>query len=191
MIITIARECGCDGDLVGQRLAEIYGLPLYDKRAMVQMAKNTGIYDQTPNFFREKPINSLLYAIVAGGGETDVFQTPIRALRKVLGEQDFVVIGRCGNYAFKEAEDTCRVFLCGDFDWRVDNIRRAHSSTRSRAEELVEETDRKRKEFQKFYTGEEWGSAENYDLCVDVGKIGVEGAVRVICTYIDAQRSAR
>ncbi len=27
MIITLARECGCQGDLIGQELAKIYQLP--------------------------------------------------------------------------------------------------------------------------------------------------------------------
>lgn len=51
MIITIARECGCNGDVVGQKLSEFYGIPLYDKRAMVRMAKENGLYERTPNFF--------------------------------------------------------------------------------------------------------------------------------------------
>ncbi len=184
MIITIARECGCNGDVVGKKLAEFYGIPLYDKRAMVCMAKENGLYERTPNFFREKPVNSLLYAIVAGGGESDVFQTPIRALRNVLGGQDCVVIGRCGNYVFRDQPETCRIFLFADFDTRVRNISEAHQSTLEKAEELVEETDQKRMEFQKFYTGEEWGKASNYDLCLDVGELGVDGAVAVIQEFI-------
>lgn len=187
MIITIARECGCDGDRIGKMLSEYYQIPLYDKRAMIQMAKQTGIYDRTPNFFRENPINSLLYAIVAGGGETDVFQTPIRALKAVLGGQDCVVIGRCGNYVFREQRDSYRIFLHADYDVRVKNIQKAHSSSRSRAEKLVEETDQKRREFQKFYTGEDWGKAENYDICLDVGALGTEGTFRVLREFIETK----
>ena len=31
MIITIARQCGCEGDEVGRKLSEIYGV-LFQKR---------------------------------------------------------------------------------------------------------------------------------------------------------------
>lgn len=31
MIITIARECGCYGDLIGEKLGEKLGIPVYDK----------------------------------------------------------------------------------------------------------------------------------------------------------------
>lgn len=187
MIITIARECGCDGDLVGKRLAELYGIPLYDKRAIIQLAKETGVYDRMPNFFREKSINSLLYAIAAGG-EIDLFQTPIRALKAVLGDQSCVLIGRCGNYAFRDREDAYRVFLFADHEKRVDTIARTHQSKRARAEKVVDDTDDKRREFQKFYTGEDWGEAQNYDICLDVGAVGVEGTVRIIRAFIEEKQ---
>lgn len=32
MIITIARQCGCEGDEVGRKLSEIYGIPCYSKK---------------------------------------------------------------------------------------------------------------------------------------------------------------
>lgn len=32
MIITIARECGCDGDKIGEKLAEHFSIPFYDLR---------------------------------------------------------------------------------------------------------------------------------------------------------------
>ena len=32
MIITIARECGCDGDKIGEKLAEHFSIPFYDMR---------------------------------------------------------------------------------------------------------------------------------------------------------------
>ena len=188
MIITIARECGCDGDVVGKRLSELYGIPLYDKRAIIQLAKERGVYDRMPNFFREKPINSLLYAIAAGGGELDMFQTPIRALKAVLGDQSCVLIGRCGNYAFRDRKDAYRIFLCADHEKRVENIARAHQSQRSRAEKLVDDTDDKRREFQKFYTGEEWGEASNYDICLDVGALGVDGTVRILRSFIEEKQ---
>ena len=32
MIITIARECGCDGDKIGEKLAEHFSIPFYNKK---------------------------------------------------------------------------------------------------------------------------------------------------------------
>lgn len=50
MIITIARECGCYGDLIGEKLGEKLGIPVYDKKSVTQMAKEAGIYSKYPKF---------------------------------------------------------------------------------------------------------------------------------------------
>ena len=172
MIITIARECGCNGDKVGAMLAEHYGILFIDKKALVTKAKEAGVYEKTPNFFAENHVNSYLYAIACGEGSTEVLKVPVKALKNTIGENSFVLIGRCGNYAFKEQENAVRIYLCGDKEKRIGNIMEAHHIDGKKARELVDETDEKRASFQKYYTGEEWGKACNYDLCVDVCKIG-------------------
>ena len=62
------------------------------------------------------------------------------------------------------------------------------TANRTRAEKTVDDTDDKRREFQKFYTGEDWGDAENYDICLNVGALGVEPTVRIIRAYIEEKQ---
>ena len=45
MIITIARQCGCEGDEVGRKLSEIYGIPCYSKKELIELAKEKKVYD--------------------------------------------------------------------------------------------------------------------------------------------------
>ena len=63
MKITIARQCGCMGDEIGQRLADEYGLTFYNKEHIVKLAKEKGIYDRFPYFFSEIPVNALMHSI--------------------------------------------------------------------------------------------------------------------------------
>ena len=67
MIITIARQCGCMGDEIGQRLADEYGLTFYNKEHIVRLAKEKGIYDKFPYFFSEIPVNALMHSISSDG----------------------------------------------------------------------------------------------------------------------------
>lgn len=48
---------------------------------------------------------------------------------------------------------------------------------------MVDKTDEKRRGYHKYYTGEEWGSAGNYDLCIDAVKLGVDKTARLIADY--------
>ena len=43
MIITIGRECGCGGNTIGRMLADNYGIPFYDKKAIIEIAKKKGL----------------------------------------------------------------------------------------------------------------------------------------------------
>lgn len=44
----------------------------------------------------------------------------------------------------------------------------------------LHDKDQKRKEFYELYTGTQWGQADNYDLCLDSGRLGIEPCVDMI-----------
>ena len=62
MKITIARECGCYGDEVGQVLADRLNVPLYNKKTLTELAKKKGILEHYPDYFGENPAGTLLAA---------------------------------------------------------------------------------------------------------------------------------
>jgi hypothetical protein len=99
MIITIGRECGCDGDEVAARLASKYGIACYTKKEIIRLAKEKGVYDKYPFFFGEKAIDSMMQSV------SDDFvvkrrKTPEDVLERLLDGQDGVVVGRASDFAF-------------------------------------------------------------------------------------------
>ncbi len=53
---------------------------------------------------------------------------------------------------------------------------------------LLRETNDNRKTYHKYYTGQEWGQAENYDLCLNVAKLGVDGVIAMIDSFIQNRK---
>ena len=51
MIITIARECGCDGDKIGEKLAEHFSIPFYNKKKIQKIAEKSDAFGRFPTFF--------------------------------------------------------------------------------------------------------------------------------------------
>ena len=51
-------------------------------------------------------------------------------------------------------------------------------------EKFVDRTNRQRREYSEFYTGEKWDDAHNYDLCLDASKLGYEKCVQIIKGYM-------
>lgn len=183
MIITIARECGCYGDLIGEKLGEKLGIPVYDKKSVTQMAKEAGIYSKYPNFFSEKQANEFLAAIISDECET-VKDTPQKALSAVIKDESFLLIGRCGNFAYGTDHNVLRIFLSGNRQIRVGNIMRKHNVNVREAENTVDSTDERRAAYHKYYTDETWGYAGNYDLCLDACRLGVDGVIDIVLQYI-------
>lgn len=63
MIITIGREFGSCGHIIGRELAKRLGIKYYDKDSLAEEAKKTDKYEELRAFYEEQPINSLLYVI--------------------------------------------------------------------------------------------------------------------------------
>ena len=56
-------------------------------------------------------------------------------------------------------------------------LQKKHGISERKAENLVDETDERRSNYQSFYAGTIWGYSGNYDICLDVTKLGVDRCV--------------
>lgn len=189
MIITVARKCGCYGDTLGQELAKRYGIPFYDKERISELAKEKDIYDKYPDYYGEIPVNTLLYTISVTEEDDVLYDKPKKALASLIDGQDCVVLGRCGNYAFKDRKDKISIFLMGDDDKRIAHIAEKHGYSERKAANIVKETDDRRSSYHEYYSGETWGLSDNYDLCVNVSKLGFNKTLKLIEDYIDTRIS--
>lgn len=185
MIITIARQSGSRGHEIGKRLAAHYGIPFYDKEALFQKAKEKGVYDEMESFLSEKPLNSLLYAIVMENSEENLNHREFDALKSLITDESFVLLGRCGNLLYRSHPDCYSFFLHGNHADCVERTMKRYNLSRQQAEKQLEEVDNKRRTFQKHYTGQQWNDSRNYDMCINVDRNGAEKTLQVIESYID------
>ena len=59
-----------------------------------------------------------------------------------------------------------------------------HKVKRHEAEAIIEKTEGRRKQYHMYYTGEDWGYAANYDLCINDTRFGIEGTADLIMQYV-------
>ena len=64
LVITIGRECGSGGRLIGNRLAEKLNIKCYDKELLTLAAKKSGLCEEIFESHDEKPTSSFLYSLV-------------------------------------------------------------------------------------------------------------------------------
>ena len=52
----------------------------------------------------------------------------------------------------------------------------------------MDKTDEDRAAFYQYYTRRQWGMAENYELCLDSGKLGIDGTVDAVLDYLERRK---
>ncbi len=188
LIVAVGRQYGSSGRLVGAKLAERLGLDFYDKEKLMTIARSTPDYSEVKSFYEERPVNSLLYAIAMNEEPAVTSETVFRRIRALMQDHSGVLIGRCGNVIFRPDANAVSVFIHADPEIRCQRIAQLENISLKKAAVCMQEVDEERTEFHKYFTGEQWGQAEGYELCLDSGILGVDGCVEMILNYLRWRR---
>ena len=194
-IITISRQFGSGGRTVGRLIAERLGIPFYDKELVEQVALESGF---APKFVEEHgehaPGNSVFaYAfapqgvpgIMNGMSTADfLWQIQCNAILQLAQKGSCVIVGRNADYVLKDHPNALHAYVHADTDFRADRIVRLYGESEKSPQARLQEKDKRRKINYQHYTGRTWGAAENYDICLNTGVIGVENAAQIIASII-------
>lgn len=196
-IITISRQYGSGGRFIGRKLAEALDIPFYDKELITMSAEESGMSKEIFEKADEKAANSLLYTLsmnayllhgMAGVPDLPlndkVFLVQSEVIRKLAAKGPCVIVGRCADYVLPENPNCVNVYIYSDMEDRVSRATTYYNLSADRAQEQIQKTDKKRAAYYNFYTNLKWGRAENYDLSLNSAKIGVDGCVEVIRSFI-------
>ena len=196
-IITIGREYGSAGREIGRRIAEDFGIKLYDKEMLARAAKESGICEEIFESHDEKPTNSFLYSLVmdtysmgySGNTYTDmpinhkVFLAQFDAIKKIADEGPCILVGRCADYALESYKNVVSVFIHADLDARIRRIARLYDLTDAKAKDRILKTDKQRSSYYNYYTNKKWSNADSYELCLNSAELGIEGTAKAIEQY--------
>lgn len=186
MIITIARQYGCGALAIGKMLGAAYGIPFYTRKDLLEMARAEGVLEEMDDFFEERPVDELLFAISAlGHSEGPVHSRALDILSDMIGQRNCIIIGRCGNYIFRRRADLVSVFLKGREEERVRAVAAEQGIGMAEAREIVRDMDDSRVRYHRYYTHLQWGNSSDYDLCFDSVRLGAERSVALIRQYIE------
>lgn len=70
--------------------------------------------------------------------------------------------------------------LSASDEQRAERIVKVYGQREEAPAQRLHLMDKKRKAYYELYTGTQWGQADNYELCLDSGKIGMKNCVDII-----------
>ena len=194
-IITISREFGSGGRSIGRLVADKLGIPFYDKELVKQISVESGF---APHFVEEHgehaPGRSLFsYAFapqgvpgIMNGLSTNDFLWNIQCsvILQLADDGPCVIVGRNADYILKDREDVLHVFIHADDEFRKERIVRLYGQSEKSPAARLAEKDKRRKVNYQHYTGRNWGDAQNFDVCLDSSKLGVETCADIIVDIV-------
>ncbi|MDL2327702.1 cytidylate kinase-like family protein, partial [Ruminococcaceae bacterium OttesenSCG-928-A11] len=101
-------------------------------------------------------------------------------IRDAAEKSPCVIIGRCGDYVLRGQPGMVSVFVHAPLEQRIQRIAKMHNLDEDRARSLVRKTDRSRANYYSYYTDRDWGRADNYDLVLDAGRLGIDKSVLLL-----------
>ena len=187
LIISIGRQIGAGGLGVARRLSQEFGLKVYDKELLAEVARESGLDEacfaqrdeHSSRGFRTalQGFRSMLGVYNRAGTNTvmteeQLFKIQSEVMQKIAAKEDCIMVGRCADYILRDEPRLVTVFIAADLESRVRNLMRVGGKTEEEARRFIEQGDRKRAEYYNYYTFKTWGDSASYDLCINATRLG-------------------
>ncbi len=186
-IITIGREFGAGGSTIGRAVAKTLGIAYYDRDLIIRTAAaSTNLTPEEVRQWDERVphefgLSQSLFNFYSKPLSEQLWQAQVEAIRNMADRESCVIVGRNADYILREFDHCLRVFLHADPTWRLNHMLELRpDSTLEEVQAEMERSDKARAGYCKRFTGQYYGDLRNYDLSINVGKIGFEKAIQMV-----------
>lgn len=150
----------------------------------METVKREGEYSSTSSLFTS--VSSQGYSAYNASQKHDMalpdqinaYQTEL--IKELADKSSCVIVGRCADYILQGYKDCFHVFITGELPDRATRVIKEHGIAADTARSHVRDRDRRRSSYYKHITDQVWGMAENYDLCLNSSKLGIDCCVDLI-----------
>jgi cytidylate kinase len=194
-IITIGREFGSGGHEIGNLLATRLDIPLYDNNLIRMVAEKLDIREETARAVDETTLNSFLAGFIfepieessrLNGTEyvppltQQVYELQCDIIRKLAERGPCIIVGRCADFVLRDHKNCINVFICADWEDRVERIAKKYDISQRKAADKIKKMDRERRNYYESHTGQEWGSIDSHHMLLNVSRLGMDRTVDIL-----------
>lgn len=199
-VITIGRSYGSGGRTMGKLLAEDLGLKYCDRELLRIASDKSGINEELfgqadenikkslTSFFRTKAADIDAVPSAADSekfvSDDNLFKIQAQVIRELAQEGDCVIVGRCANYILRDNPNVIKLFCYSSLENCIKREKELSGMDEKEIVKKIQRIDKNRAEYYKYYTGQEWDAAANYDLCLNTGSMSYEQLLKVVKAYI-------
>lgn len=186
--VTLARQLGCGGSLIGQMIADNLQIRCLD-REIVSQAAHTLSLDEEDLAAREErgtPFwERMLKGISVGSPEAlyqapvslsvsdrDLFEAETEVMKEIAAREDCVIVGRLASHVLRPHAGTVNILLHAPLPFRIRLlVERYGIESEARARAMITQSDETRKRYITQMLGADWGKPQAYHLCLDTSTL--------------------
>ena len=196
MIITISRQFGAGGSEVARRVAEALDWRLVDNDLVDRVAERAGLppeevaqRDERAPGFVERLVRALTRVPelfpkpaekVPEPEEASLVRLTESVVAELAAEGRVVLVGRAGPAVLRGKYDALHIKIVAPLTDRLRTTSERLGLAPKEAEKALQETDANRARYLKQHYGRDWNDSTNYDMVLNTGTLGLQGATEVI-----------
>jgi len=188
IILTVGREYGSGGRYVAKLVSEKLGLKFYDKDLIKIISDESGL---SAEYIEEKEesknllssFNTQYYNNLSN--DDNLFIAESKAIKQVAEKGGCVIVGRCSNHILKDNSNVINIFLYSDEENKIKRAVKYYGLDEKNALKEINRINKNREKHYNYYTHEKWRNIDNYDLSMNVDKLGVEETAEFIAEFIN------
>ncbi|MBR0277355.1 MAG: cytidylate kinase-like family protein [Clostridia bacterium] len=190
IIVTICREYGSAGHFIAKHLAAEMEIPIYNKDYLLDMCSKFGYTREVMEKYDERPVR-IFMSKRRGHYTNSVEQIIYDKIASFIREraesgESFVVVGRCSDHILRNNPNAVHIFVTGNMKEKIKRISELYNLSREDAIDIIKKKDRKRRNFHNRHSDRKWGDSRAYHMCINAASIGIENAVGIIRSYVEA-----
>lgn len=195
-LVTISREYGSGGRIIGKILAEKLNVPFYDKEIIDMAVQESGFSREMIENAELKAKSSFAYNLASAlnfsegmsAGPLSVNEKLFLAQFQVIAEIGNTgegVIGRCADYVLKDLPGVTNVFIHAEMKDRIERAIEVYGDDNEKIEHVISTYDKARQNYYNYHTCQKWGEYKNYNLAINSSYITEEEAAMLIKDYVE------
>lgn len=195
-LITISRQYGSGGRIIGKMLAEKLGVPFYDKEIIDMAVEASGYSREVIEGAEMKAKSGFAYSLASALSFNEgsigtlsvndrLFLAQFQVIKEIGENEQGVIIGRCADYVLKDIPGVTNIFIYGEMEDRIRRARELYGDDPENIKNTISSIDKARSNYYNYHTGYKWGDYKNYNLMINSSYITEDEAAELIKDYVE------
>lgn len=201
LVISIARSYGSGGLTLAKKLSKELNIPIYDREILRIASDQSGINEELFGLVDEKVKKIFLRAKGKYKGkalppedsqftsDANLFELQAEVIRELAENSSCIIVGRCADYILKDKEHVLSLYFYASEEDCLERLRKQTSGTDEELIRKMHSIDKHRADYYKYYTGNDWNDARNYDFCLNTASMDYDKLIEVVKEYIKIKNS--